>query len=278
MEEQTEYVTAAEALELLEVSEGKLTALLKSGELPWRSNPRNKRVKLIKRADIAGWLAHAPLPAKREIREQKVRYQVAQEVVAPWAEVVPDAPYPMTAEDFEHWPDDGRWLYELVNGRLVRMPHPGGRHGKIVAKLSAFLLLYVLQNNLGDVLAAETGFIVTQPGDKGEIELAPDVSFVRKTRAPAQNSLAEAKPWRLAPDLVAEVASPDQYRPEMAEKARLWLHAGVRLVWLVWPKYSQVDLWLPGHEDAVRTLNVGEALDGLDVVPGFSYSLAELFA
>jgi hypothetical protein len=47
---------------------------------------------------------------------------------------------------------------------------------------------------------------------------------------------------------------------------------------MVWPKYSQVDRWLPGHEDVVRTLNSNEALDGLDVVPGFSYPLAELFA
>src|SRR5215469_784680 len=101
MTTQPEYMTAAEALELLEVSEGKLTRMLKSGELPWRPNPRNQRVKLIKRADIEAWLAAAPLPAKRAIREQKARYQVAQDVVAPWAEIVPDAPYPMTAEEFE---------------------------------------------------------------------------------------------------------------------------------------------------------------------------------
>lgn len=40
------------------------------------------------------------------------------------------------------------------------------------------------------------------------------------------------------PDLAVEVASPDQYRPEMAAKARIYLDAGVPLVWVVWPSPS----------------------------------------
>ncbi len=79
-------------------------------------------------------------------------------------------------------------------------------------------------------------------------------------------------------DLVAEVASPDQFRSEMGAKARQWLAGGVRLVWIAWPKERQVDLWLPGQENAMQTLQSGDALDGRDVVPGFSYLLAELFA
>ena len=41
--------------------------------------------------------------------------------VAPWAEVVLDAPYPMTVDELHALPDDG-WVYELLNGVLVRMP------------------------------------------------------------------------------------------------------------------------------------------------------------
>ncbi len=81
----------------------------------------------------------------------------------------------------------------------------------------------------------------------------------------------------LAPDLVAEIASPNQYRPEMADKAQRYLAAGVRLVWVVWPKYSQVDVWRPGSDQPVATLNVDDQLDGLDVLPGFTYPLARLF-
>jgi Uma2 family endonuclease len=37
----------------------------------------------------------------------------------------------------------------------------------------------------------------------------------------------------LAPDLVVELASPDQYRPELGAKAGVWPAAGVRLLWLI---------------------------------------------
>ena len=62
MELPNEYVTATEAKELLKVSEYKLTAMLKSGEIPWYPDPRNKRTKLIKRSDIERWLASAIRP------------------------------------------------------------------------------------------------------------------------------------------------------------------------------------------------------------------------
>jgi hypothetical protein len=35
--------------------------------------------------------------------------------IAPWAEIVPGAPYPMTADELHAIPDD-RWGYELVQG------------------------------------------------------------------------------------------------------------------------------------------------------------------
>jgi hypothetical protein len=41
--------------------------------------------------------------------------------VARWAEIVPDAPYPMATDELHALTADG-WSYELVQGALVRMP------------------------------------------------------------------------------------------------------------------------------------------------------------
>jgi Uma2 family endonuclease len=199
------------------------------------------------------------------------------QVIAPWAEPMPGAPYPMSLEEFARWPEDGRWKYELVSGRLVRMPHASGGHGYIALRLAAALLAFVEERQLGYVLAAETGFILTQAGDAGETELAPDVAYVQAGRAPRPNSPDWFKPWRLAPDLAAEVASPDQYRPEMGEKARYYLAVGVKLVWILWPKRRQVDVWRPAYDIPADTLSGDDALDGFDVLPGFSYPLSKLF-
>jgi excisionase family DNA binding protein len=61
-EDENEYVTATEAMRLLDVSKGKMAKLIKTGEMPYISDPRNERAKLIKRADINAWLAKTVRP------------------------------------------------------------------------------------------------------------------------------------------------------------------------------------------------------------------------
>jgi len=196
--------------------------------------------------------------------------------LAPWAEPAPGARFPMSAGDLLLLPGDS-WRYELVEGRLVRMPPPGGGHGYITLEIAATLRAFVKAHNLGVVLSSETGFLLSQLGQPDTV-LAPDVSFVRAEHVPAQDGPQWAVYWRVAPDLVAEVVSPSQFRPEMAEKARLWLESGARLVWIVWPRDRQVDVWLPGHDEPIATLGTSDQLDGRDVLPGFTYPLADLFA
>jgi Uma2 family endonuclease len=194
--------------------------------------------------------------------------------LAPWAELVPDMGA-MTVDELIALPEDG-WMYELVEGRLVRMAPPGGEHGEIAGMLHSALGMWVVPRGLGRVLAAETGF---QLGPHSV--LAGDVAYVRADRVPAPGSAGRERYWRLAPDLVAEVASPGQAQDDLDAKARAWLGAGVRLVWNVWPKRHEVDVWrldTAGAPLLVTTFQRGDALDGMDVLPGFTYPLADLFA
>ncbi len=63
--------------------------------------------------------------------------------VAPWAEIVPDAPYPMTIAAFLDRPDDDGYRYELVEGVLVRMVGSRPAAGHITVRLQARLAVYV---------------------------------------------------------------------------------------------------------------------------------------
>jgi len=207
------------------------------------------------------------------------RDEMAQhDILAPWAEPVPGAPYPMTVDELLTLPDDAEWQYELVEGRLVRMPASGFDAARIAARLTAVLLTHVEDRGLGAVTGADGTYNLTPAGQPLQTGLVPDVAFVAAARIPAPDSPDYVKAPRLAPDLAAEIVSPSQYHPEMNAKATRYLAAGVRLVWLVWPKYQQVEVWRPGAAAPVATLGAGDALDGLDVVPGFSYPLARLFA
>jgi Uma2 family endonuclease len=200
-----------------------------------------------------------------------------QQVIAPWAEVVPDAPYPMTIAQMQALPDD-RWQYELVDGRLVRMPGSGNKASSIAMILGGVLLAFIRPRRLGRVSGADGEYDLTIPSAPAETALIPDVAFVRSGRLdPLDSKAANAIP-HLAPDLVAEVASPSQSRPAMAEKARRYLAAGVRLVWVVWPDSQQVDVWRPGADSPFATLPAANSLAGLDVISGFSHPVADLFA
>ena len=189
--------------------------------------------------------------------------------IAPWAE-----PALLTAEQLIALPEDS-YRYELVQGRLVREPPTGWEHGSTTDNLYGALRGFVMAHGLGRVAPSETGFNLTELGQDTTV-LAPDLAFVAAGRVPRQGSDDYKKYPHLAPDLVVEVASPDQFRPEMAAKARLWLSAGVRLVWIVWPSARKVDVWLPGS-DQPEGVGEGGVLDGRDVVPGFTYAAADLF-
>ena len=190
--------------------------------------------------------------------------------LAPWAEIVPNVP-PMTDDDLLALPDD-EWQYELVEGRLVRMPPSGRRATRMGRRLAARLGDFVDLHGLGEVSGADGGYRLA-PGT----DLAPDVGYVRAERLPPLDSPDSDKLIPGAPDLAVEIASPNQFRPGMGAKARRYLDAGTRLVWVVWPSRHEVDVWQPGDTQPSATLNTADTLDGLAVVPGFTLPVADLF-
>lgn len=180
----------------------------------------------------------------------------------------------MTADDLLMLPDDG-WRYELVEGRLVRMPPTNLEHSDICGNLYMALRRFVDQRRLGRVTMPETGFTISPPGQPDTVQ-APDLAFIQSERLAHLGGRGARTFPRLAPDLVVEIASPSQHRPEMAEKSRLWLSAGVRLVWVVWPARQEVDVWVPESADP-RTLGADGVLRGEDVLPGLEIPVSALW-
>ncbi|MGH2516300.1 MAG: Uma2 family endonuclease [Ktedonobacterales bacterium] len=212
---------------------------------------------------------------------------MAQDTLAPWAEIVPGKGR-MTVDELLALPDDG-WMYELVQGMRFRMPHKGNEASMIGVRIAAAIGSFVDERNLGILTGANGVYNLTQDGGDFETALIPTAAFVSADRLPPRDSPEFARALRLAPDLVVEVVSPSQYRradppsrseedrPEMAAKARRYLAAGGRLLWMVWPKYQQVDIWRAGAADPAATLGASDTLDGENVLPGFTYPIARLF-
>ncbi len=193
--------------------------------------------------------------------------------VAPWAEIVPGMPL-MTVDDLQAIPDEG-WVYELVQGVLVRMPMSGLRVSSTAMRLAVRLSTYVEDRGLG-VITGEQGGYRLDPGHPRDTELAPDVAFVRADRLLPTTSPDYDKAPQLAPDLAVEVASENQFAPGMSAKAKTNLSFRTRLVWVVWPRYQRVDVWHPSDNTPI-SLGVEDILSGEDVVPGFTYPIARPF-
>lgn len=175
-----------------------------------------------------------------------------------------------TIEEYEQLADDERYRDELVRGRLVREARPGHEHGRVQLHLGSELDQHVRRHRLG-VVSVESGYALV-PGTA--TVRGPDISFVVRARIPPEG-LGRGFP-RFPPDLAVEVVSPSNRASVVREKIAEYFDAGVRQVWVVYPRRRTVAVHLSRSD--VRVLNEDDELDGGAVVPGFRLPVAEIFA
>jgi len=178
----------------------------------------------------------------------------------------------MTEDDLLRMPDDGN-RYELVKGELRQMSPTGYDHGRCTGKLHGFLASHVYPNKLGDVIAAETGFIIARTPEGRVTVRAADIAFVAKGRIPANANTA--KYLELAPDLIVETLSPSDTAFEVEEKIAAWLNAGARVALTMNPASRSIMIYRSLH-DIVRLTDQDE-LDLDDVIPGFRCRVSDIF-
>ena len=157
--------------------------------------------------------------------------------------------------------------FELVRGKLVRVIPPNAPHGRIAVEIGARLLAFVKARGLGTVLG-ETGYVVERGPDTVR---GPDVSFVRVRHA----DLPDTGFIGRAPTLAVEIVSPRNTKRQLLGKAAEYIAAGAELVWIVDSrKQTALAITPTGSTEIARD----GVLDGGGTLPGFSLSLAELFA
>jgi Uma2 family endonuclease len=157
---------------------------------------------------------------------------------------------------------------ELVDGVLVELAM--GWKEAILGMYFGFKLVeFVERHDLGLVL-----------GEGGATEIftgqvrIPDVAFYGWHHFPRGELPDEPIPY-LFPDLAVEVISISNTPGEMQRKLSDYFKAGVKLVWYLYPKKKQVEVYTSPEECV--TLKVGDTLSGDPVLPGFTISVAQLF-
>ena len=175
----------------------------------------------------------------------------------------------LTAEQLLRLPR-GRRRHELVRGKLITKPLVTFEHGVLRGNIVGPLRSYAQTHQFGSVVIG-VGFQLASDPDTVR---APDVAFVRAERL---REIGRPRGyWPGAPDLVIEVISPNDLYTEVDEKVAEWLEHGARLVFVVNPRRHTVAVHRPGRP--VRILTEDDALDGEDVVPGWTLPIRDLFA
>jgi Uma2 family endonuclease len=179
----------------------------------------------------------------------------------------------LTDEELLQAPRDGQ-KYERVDGEM-RVSPAGARHGAVIVRLTIRLGAFVAERKLGHVFESSTGFRWKgRRPDRPDNVRVPDLSFVAAGRFPGEREPVGFP--TLAPDLAVEVLSPADRRGDVLEKVGEYLDVGTRLVWVIDPENrSAVAYQSLTH---VRVIGENDALDGEDVVPGFSCRLGDLLA
>lgn len=128
---------------------------------------------------------------------------------------------PLTYEDLQSFPDDGR-RYELIDGTLVVTPAPGVPHQVVVLALCRVLFAARLKGTA--VLPAPLDF-VPHP----ETVLQPDV-LVFDAKEVDEPRLTRT------PHLVVEVLSPSSRSQDLGSKLLAYAKAGVPAYWVIDPE------------------------------------------
>jgi len=166
-------------------------------------------------------------------------------------------------------PDDG-YRYELIEGELIRMSPAGAEHGMVAMNITGPLFAHVFAHDLGQVFAAETGFQLESDPDT---VCAPDVAFVCKARVEGVGVIQGY--WPGAPDFAVEVMSPNDSTPKTDAKAKHWISAGAKLVWVVNPRKRTVTVYKSLTDIFEVTEN--EVLHADEVLTGFQLAVSEVF-
>lgn len=182
-----------------------------------------------------------------------------------------------TYEDYVRLPDDGK-RYEVIRGVLYVSPVPVPLHQYVHAQLFFILGHFVLEKDLGIVLAAPMD--VRLPRRIGD-PVQPDLVFLRTGNQPRWEVDAN---FSGSPDLVVEVLSPSttrlDRRLDRQIKHSAYREAGIPEYWIVDPRARTIEVF-GLSEDGSRYVELGRGGEGdiirSAVLPGLEIRVGEIF-
>jgi Uma2 family endonuclease len=152
-------------------------------------------------------------------------------------------------------------LERSASGELIVMSPTGGETGNHNSELTAEVVVWNKQTQLGKTFDSSTGFALPQGGDR-----SPDVAWIPLAKWEALTPEERRGFLPLCPDFVIELLSPSDSWSQGQKKMEEYRENGCRLGWLLDPQTKRVGIYRPGQP--VQILETPDTLSGEDVLPG----------
>ncbi len=162
--------------------------------------------------------------------------------------------------------------YEVVDGQIVEEPPLGARESWVLLKLN-FEIIKALTVDQSGSLAPEALFLLD---DSRRLRRRPDLAFISTERWPLDKPAPSEAAWDVIPDLAIEIISPTDMIDDLMSKIEEYFAVGVRLVWVIHPKYRK--LYAYQSPTNVQILDQNDTLSGGEMISGFSMPLSKIFA
>ncbi len=174
---------------------------------------------------------------------------------------------PITLAEFERLLDEtGGPKRELIEGEVFELTFPQRAHSRAQQAINRALAQYLDGNPIGEI-GSEWGFRLSRDPDT---LVGPDLYFLTTERA-GQASWG----WMEgAPDLAIEIISPSERFGDIRHKVDLYIKAGARQVWLIYPEACEAQVY--GSDGSARILGAKDSLEAPELLPGFIVSIEEV--
>jgi Uma2 family endonuclease len=161
-------------------------------------------------------------------------------------------------------------LYEVVDDKIVDKEFHA-HEAAVASLLCMFLGNFARTTRLGRAFILML-FRIDQPRD---LQRRPDIAFVSHAKWPVHRRLPDAEAWDMVPDLAIEIVNSTELADQVQETIHDYFRAGVTRVWVVYP--NQREVYIYSSLMQIQVLQLGQDLDGGELIPGFRLPLAALF-
>ena len=175
-----------------------------------------------------------------------------------------------TYEDFLLFPDDLR-RHELIEGDHYATPSPDIRHQRISGNLLVAIASWLEDHPIGEVLPVLA--VILSRFDV----VQPDLLYVSKERAPV---LLAGEYVTGAPDLLAEIASPETRKRDETLKRHLYARSGVCEYWVVDSEIDVIRVYRRDGDAFARPVELSREAGDILTTPllsGLEIPLARVF-